>query len=203
MLRLRLLKAMDLQARLRALVEKEQQDIMNMNERSYRKFARQCWRQRLDTIKTVSSRSLCRTTPNTALCHPRALNAATGYGHVSASVASQRLRTAKECCAARQEERGRAERAAERIRAIKNWRSEATERQNVARDLRVARNRFVSRAHERLLREMNRQKDDDRTRRMEALKVCPPNPWHLDGISLGSQCPACISASLKGLLFVS
>lgn len=35
----------------------------------------------------------------------------------------------------------------------------------------MARNRFVLRAHERLLREMNRQKDDDRTRRMEALKV--------------------------------
>lgn len=53
MLRLRMLKGVEAQARLRAAVEREQQDIMNMNDRSYRKFAKQCWRQRLDTIKAV------------------------------------------------------------------------------------------------------------------------------------------------------
>ena len=37
-------------------------------------------------------------------------------------------------------------------------------------------NRGVSRAHERLLREANRAKDDDRTRRMEALKARPRAP---------------------------
>ena len=39
----------------------------------------------------------------------------------------------------------------------------------------MARNRFVLRAHERLMRDANRQKDDDRTRRMDALKVCAPS----------------------------
>ncbi len=70
-----------------------------------------------------------------------------------------------------QEEKGRADKAAERIRAIKVWRGEAAERASGAREMRVARNRYVLRAHERLLRDMNRLKEDDRTRRMEALKV--------------------------------
>ncbi len=74
-----------------------------------------------------------------------------------------------------QEEKGRADKAAERIRAIKVWRGEAADRASSAREMRVARNRYVLRAHERLLRDMNRLKEDDRTRRMEALKVtgCP------------------------------
>jgi hypothetical protein len=42
--------------------------------------------------------------------------------------------------------------------------------------MRVARNRYVLRAHERLLRDANRLKEDDRTRRMEALKVSSPSP---------------------------
>ncbi|BDA42833.1 ATP-dependent helicase BRM [Coccomyxa sp. Obi] len=121
MLRLKRLRAMDAQARLRAAVEREQQDIMNMPDRSYRKFARQCWRQRMES--------------------------------------------------ARAEEKGRADKAAERIRAIKVWRGEAAERASSAREMRVARNRYVMRAHERLLRDMNRLKEDDRTRRMEALKA--------------------------------
>ena len=80
-----------------------------------------------------------------------------------------------------QEEKGRADKAAERIRAIKVWRGEAAERASGAREMRVARNRYVLRAHERLLRDMNRLKEDDRTRRMEALKVIsrqhiPPRP---------------------------
>lgn len=53
MLRLKRLRAMDAQARLRAVVEREQQDIMNMPDRSYRKFARQCWRQRMESARAV------------------------------------------------------------------------------------------------------------------------------------------------------
>ena len=75
-----------------------------------------------------------------------------------------------------QEERVRGEKAAERVRAVKQWRADLAERQSAARELRVARNRFVLRAHERLMRDANRQKDDDRARRMDALKVHPPTP---------------------------
>lgn len=71
----------------------------------------------------------------------------------------------------KQEEKSQADRAGERIRAIKVWRGEAAERASASREMRVARNRHVLRAHERLLREKNRLKEDDRTRRMEALKV--------------------------------
>jgi len=74
-----------------------------------------------------------------------------------------------------QDERARGEKAAERVRAVKQWRADLAERQSAARELRVARNRFVLRAHERLMRDTNRQKDDDRSRRMDALKVCPSN----------------------------
>ena len=59
------------------------------------------------------------------------------------------------------------------MRAVKQWRADVGERQSAARELRVARNRFVLRAHERLARDAVRQKDDDRSRRMDALKVTP------------------------------
>ncbi|CAK0787464.1 hypothetical protein CVIRNUC_010684 [Coccomyxa viridis] len=71
----------------------------------------------------------------------------------------------------RAEERARGEKAAERVRAVKQWRADLAERQSAARELRVARNRFVLRAHERLARDAVRQKDDDRSRRMDALKA--------------------------------
>ncbi len=63
------------------------------------------------------------------------------------------------------------------MRAIKAWRGEAGERGAAARELRAARNRGVQRAHERLAREAHRARDDDRTRRMEALKVRLPGSW--------------------------
>ena len=53
MLAARRLRAMEAQARMRVAVEKEQTDIAAMNDRSYRKFARQCQRQRADTLKAV------------------------------------------------------------------------------------------------------------------------------------------------------
>ena len=84
---------------------------------------------------------------------------------------TQTLKPSENLLLCPQEEKARAERATERVRAIKAWRGEAAERASGARDLRVARNRGVVRAHERLLREASRARDDDRTRRMEALKV--------------------------------
>ena len=49
----RRLRAVEAQARLRAGVEREQAEITAMNERAYRKFARQCMRQRSETAKAV------------------------------------------------------------------------------------------------------------------------------------------------------
>ena len=70
-----------------------------------------------------------------------------------------------------QDEKARADRAAARVRDVKAWRNEASDRAGALKDLRVARNRGVLRAHERLNRALTKQKDDDRTRRMEALKA--------------------------------
>ena len=70
-----------------------------------------------------------------------------------------------------QDEKARAERAAARVRDVKAHRNDTSERAGKEKDLRVFRNRGVLRAHERLGRALTKQKDDDRTRRMEALKV--------------------------------
>ena len=53
-LELKSLKLLSLQASLRAQVEKEQGDIMNMGERAYRKFARNCQASRSNFDRTVS-----------------------------------------------------------------------------------------------------------------------------------------------------
>lgn len=54
LLELRMLKLADEQARLRAAVEKEQEDVQGLSERNYRKFVRNCLRQRIEAIKQVS-----------------------------------------------------------------------------------------------------------------------------------------------------
>ena len=53
LLELRMLRLSDHQAVVRALIEKEQEDIQGMSERNYRKFARNCLRQRIEIIKQV------------------------------------------------------------------------------------------------------------------------------------------------------
>ena len=53
-LELKSLKLLSLQASLRSQVEKEQGDIMNMGERAYRKFARNCQASRSNFDRTVS-----------------------------------------------------------------------------------------------------------------------------------------------------
>ncbi|KAL9228908.1 hypothetical protein vseg_004438 [Gypsophila vaccaria] len=49
------LKLLDLQARLRDQVDQEQQEIMAMSDREYRKFARTCERQRLELSRQVQA----------------------------------------------------------------------------------------------------------------------------------------------------
>ncbi|KAK9816457.1 hypothetical protein WJX72_000543 [[Myrmecia] bisecta] len=120
-IQLRMLGLLERQAAVRQKVEAEQQEVMNMSDRAYRKFVRHSMRQRIEMIK--------------------------------------------------QEEKVKADRAGERVRAIKAWRSAQSDASNTQRDLRVARNRAVARAHERMSREHHKQKDDDRARRMEALKA--------------------------------
>ena len=56
---------------------------------------------------------------------------------------------------------------------IKAFRSNLQERGNYSRESRLARNRAVSKTHERLARDAHKAKDDDKGRRMDALKV-----WH-------------------------
>ena len=53
LLELRMLRLAGHQAAVRALIEKEQEEIQGMSERNYRKFARNCLRQRIEIIKQV------------------------------------------------------------------------------------------------------------------------------------------------------
>ncbi|KAL3163170.1 hypothetical protein ABBQ32_009578 [Trebouxia sp. C0010 RCD-2024] len=121
LLELRMLRLADVQAKLRAAVEKEQEDVQVMSDRNYRKFVRNCLRQRIEIIK--------------------------------------------------QEERKKADVAAERSRMIKLFRSTLQERSNYSRESRLARNRQVSKIHERLARDAHKALDDDKGRRMDALKA--------------------------------
>ena len=57
LLELRMLRLADEQARLRAAVEKEQEDVQGMSERNYRKFVRNCLRQRIEIFKQVCGSS--------------------------------------------------------------------------------------------------------------------------------------------------
>ena len=54
LLEVRMLKLADEQARLRAAVEKEQEEVQGLSDRNYRKFVRNCLRQRIEIIKQVS-----------------------------------------------------------------------------------------------------------------------------------------------------
>ena len=54
---------------------------------------------------------------------------------------------------------------------IKLFRSTLQERSNYSRESRLARNRQVSKIHERLARDAHKAQDDDKGRRMDALKV--------------------------------
>uniref|UniRef100_A0A803KZC0 ATP-dependent helicase BRM n=1 Tax=Chenopodium quinoa TaxID=63459 RepID=A0A803KZC0_CHEQI len=114
------LKLLNLQARVRDQVDHEQQEIMAMTDREYRKFVRICERQRLELSRQVQ--------------------------------ASQKAMREKQ------------------LKAIFQWRKKLLEAHWAIRDARTARNRGVAKYHERMLREFSKRKDDDRNKRMEALK---------------------------------
>ncbi|KAK9013776.1 hypothetical protein V6N11_041772 [Hibiscus sabdariffa] len=114
------LRLKDLQARLRDEVDQQQQEIMAMPDRPYRKFVRLCERQRIEMARQVQ--------------------------------ATQKALREKQ------------------LKSIFQWRKKLLEAHWAIRDARTARNRGVAKYHERMLREFSKRKDDDRNRRMEALK---------------------------------
>ncbi|CAI9292151.1 unnamed protein product [Lactuca saligna] len=114
------LKLQDLQKRVREGVDKEQQEIMSMPDRPYRKFIRLCERQRNDMNRQVN--------------------------------AAQRAIREKQ------------------LKLIFQWRKKLLESHWAIRDARTQRNRGIAKYHEKMLREFSKRKDDDRSKRMEALK---------------------------------
>lgn len=114
------LRLLDLQARLRDEIDQQQQEIMAMPDRPYRKFVRLCERQRMELTRQVQ--------------------------------ASQKAMREKQ------------------LKSVFQWRKKLLEAHWAIRDARTARNRGVAKYHEKMLREFSKRKDDDRNRRMEALK---------------------------------
>ncbi|XP_022980865.1 ATP-dependent helicase BRM-like [Cucurbita maxima] len=114
------LRLLDLQARLRDEIDQQQQEIMAMPDRPYRKFVRLCERQRMELTRQVQ--------------------------------ASQKAMREKQ------------------LKSVFLWRKKLLEAHWAIRDARTARNRGVAKYHERMMREFSKRKDDDRNRRMEALK---------------------------------
>ncbi|XP_010255301.1 PREDICTED: ATP-dependent helicase BRM [Nelumbo nucifera] len=116
----RKLRLLDLQACVRDEVDQQQQEIMAMPDRPYRKFIRLCERQRTELARQVQL--------------------------------SQKVMREKQ------------------LKSIFQWRKKLLEAHCAIRDARTARNRGVAKYHERMLREFSKRKDDDRDKRMEALK---------------------------------
>lgn len=116
----RKLRLLDLQRRLRDEVDQQQQEIMAMSDRPYRKFVRQCERQRMELMRQV---------------------------HLSQKAVRER-----------------------QLKSIFQWRKKLLESHWAMRDARTARNRGVAKYHEKMLREFAKRKDEDRSKRMEALK---------------------------------
>ncbi|KAK6136285.1 hypothetical protein DH2020_029984 [Rehmannia glutinosa] len=114
------LQLAECQARLRDEIEQQQQEIMAMPDRPYRKFVRLCERQRQELNRQ--------------------------------SQANQKATREKQ------------------LKSIFQWRKKLLEAHWTIRDARTARNRGVHKYHERMLREFSKRKDDDRNKRMEALK---------------------------------
>ncbi|KAG6725442.1 hypothetical protein I3843_02G025400 [Carya illinoinensis] len=114
------LRLLDRQARLRDEIDQQQQEIMAMPDRPYRKFVRLCERQRMELTRQVQ--------------------------------ASQKAVREKQ------------------LKSTFQWRKKLLETHWAIRDARTARNRGVAKYHERMMREFSKRKDDDRNKRMEALK---------------------------------
>ena len=92
LLELRMLKLADEQTKLRAAVEKEEEDVQLMNERNYRKFVRNCLRQRIEIIKQVLRFANC---VGQSHCHKCWLN----LDPASSPLTSQRVIIRTKCCA--------------------------------------------------------------------------------------------------------
>ncbi|CAI9279148.1 unnamed protein product [Lactuca saligna] len=114
------LRLQDVQARVRDEVDQQQQEIMAMPDRPYRKFVRLCERQRMELNRQVQ--------------------------------AAQRAIREKQ------------------LKSIFQWRKKLLESHWAIRDARTSRNRGVAKYHEKMLREFSKNRDDDRSKRMEALK---------------------------------
>ncbi|EPS69442.1 hypothetical protein M569_05321, partial [Genlisea aurea] len=114
------LQLADYQACLRDEIQKQQQEIMAMPDRPYRKFLRLCERQRQE------------------------LNRQT--------LANLKAKRDKQ------------------LKSVFQWRKKLLEAHWAVRDARTARNRGVHKYHEKMLREFSKNNDDDRDKRMEALK---------------------------------
>ncbi|XP_047958686.1 ATP-dependent helicase BRM-like isoform X1 [Salvia hispanica] len=114
------LQLVECQTRLRDEIEQQQQEIMAMPDRPYRKFVRLCERQRQELNRQ--------------------------------SQANQKATREKQ------------------LKSIFHWRKKLLEAHWASRDARTARNRGVHKYHEKMLREFSKMKDDDRNKRMEALK---------------------------------
>jgi hypothetical protein len=114
------LKLLELQSRVREEVDQEQQEIMAMPDRPYRKFVRQCERQRVELSRQV--------------------------------LQLQRAQREKY------------------LKLLFQWRKKFLEAHWAVRDARTQRNRGVAKYHERMLKDFAKRKDDDRNKRMEALK---------------------------------
>eukprot|EP00252_Welwitschia_mirabilis_P019206 TRINITY_DN4386_c0_g3_i1.p1 TRINITY_DN4386_c0_g3~~TRINITY_DN4386_c0_g3_i1.p1 ORF type:complete len:2283 (-),score=553.97 TRINITY_DN4386_c0_g3_i1:18-6866(-) len=116
----RKLHLLDLRARIRDEVDQQQQEIMAMADRPYRKFVRLCERQRAELVRQVQ---------------------------LSQKAIKER-----------------------HLKAVFQWRKRLLETHWAIRDARTTRNRGVAKYHEKLLKEFSKKKDEDRTKRMEALK---------------------------------
>jgi SWI/SNF-related matrix-associated actin-dependent regulator of chromatin subfamily A protein 2/4 len=122
------LKLLEHQARLRDEVEHEQQEIMAMPDRIYRKFVKQCERERAELARHVQ----------------------------------QMQKASRE----------------KQLKSIFQWRKKLLETHWAIRDARITRNRGVAKYHERMVREFSKRKDDDRNKRMEALKNNDVERYH-------------------------
>ena len=121
MLQLRMLRLIQRQAALRHEVEQAQQDLLTMNERSYRKHMKTMDKQNYDMGRLV--------------------------------------------------DKVQAERAAALVKAGRALKSDMLDRATTQKELRIARGRGITRLHDRFLKGLNKFKEDDRTRRMDALQV--------------------------------
>ncbi|KAK8930626.1 ATP-dependent helicase BRM [Platanthera zijinensis] len=114
------LSLLDIQSRLRDEIDEQQQDILALPDRPYRKFIRQCECQRQELMRQVQ----------------------------------QLQKKTRE----------------KQLKSIFQWRKKFLETHWDIRDTRTTRNRGVDKYHERMLREFSKNKDDDHSKRLEALK---------------------------------